>query len=149
MSIYSQLFESEAGKKALAQEELILHVCERIYDLMSRQGMSKTELARKLKVSKGRVSNILSGQANITLRTLADLGVALDAPVRVDIGNHIHEKIEQLSEAVDAMIQERAAQKAALEREQQKSRKAVLAKFNYPSGCNDTVYSLSREFQVA
>lgn len=46
---------------------------------MKQLGMNRAELARKMGVSPGRVSQILSGDDNLTLRTLASVCVALDA----------------------------------------------------------------------
>jgi transcriptional regulator with XRE-family HTH domain len=46
---------------------------------MKQRGMNRTELAHKMGVSPGRVSQILSGDGNITLGTLAAVCVALDA----------------------------------------------------------------------
>jgi transcriptional regulator with XRE-family HTH domain len=50
---------------------------------MKQQGVSKADLARAMGVTPGRVSQILSGDDNLTLRTLAAVCVALDA--RLDV----------------------------------------------------------------
>jgi transcriptional regulator with XRE-family HTH domain len=52
---------------------------------MKQLDMSKAELARKMGVSPGRVSQILSGDENITLHTLASVCVALDAQLDVKL----------------------------------------------------------------
>jgi transcriptional regulator with XRE-family HTH domain len=64
-------------ERLLAQERLILDATEAIVGLLEEQGVSRQELARRLGKSKGFVSQILSGERNMTLRTLADLGYAL------------------------------------------------------------------------
>jgi transcriptional regulator with XRE-family HTH domain len=64
-------------KRRLAQETLILDVTEEICTVMEEQGISKSELARLLKKSKGFVSQILSGERNMTLRTVADIANVL------------------------------------------------------------------------
>ena len=46
---------------------------------MEQLGVNKAELARAMGVSPGRVSQILSGDGNLTLHTLAAVCVALDA----------------------------------------------------------------------
>ena len=46
---------------------------------MKQLGINRTELARIMGVSPGRVSQILSGDENVTLRTLATVCVALDS----------------------------------------------------------------------
>ena len=55
---------------------------------MKQRGMSKADLARTMGVSPGRVSQILSGDENITLRTLASVCVALDAQLDVKLVPH-------------------------------------------------------------
>lgn len=52
---------------------------------MDERGISKRELARRLKVTPGRISQILSGGENLTLRTLATVCTALDAHLRVEL----------------------------------------------------------------
>lgn len=52
---------------------------------MDEHQVTKRELAQRLSVTPGRVSQILSGGENITLRTLATVCAALDAHVRVEL----------------------------------------------------------------
>src|SRR5215467_7116580 len=46
---------------------------------MRERGISRAELAARMGVSPGRISQILGGGENLTLRTLAALATALDA----------------------------------------------------------------------
>ncbi|HWN01264.1 MAG TPA: helix-turn-helix transcriptional regulator [Streptosporangiaceae bacterium] len=46
---------------------------------MRERGLSRAELAARMGVSPGRISQILGGGENLTLRTLAALATALDA----------------------------------------------------------------------
>src|ERR1700756_49638 len=46
---------------------------------MRERGISRADLAARMGVSPGRVSQILGGGENLTLRTLAALSTALDA----------------------------------------------------------------------
>src|SRR5947207_14473867 len=46
---------------------------------MRECGLSRAELAARMGVSPGRISQILGGGENMTLRTLAELATALDA----------------------------------------------------------------------
>jgi transcriptional regulator with XRE-family HTH domain len=45
--------------------------------VLQELGLSQADLAKRLGVTKGRVSQILSGRQNMTLRTLAAIGWAL------------------------------------------------------------------------
>jgi transcriptional regulator with XRE-family HTH domain len=64
-------------ERLLAQEELILDATETIVALLEERGISRQELAARLGKSKSFVSQLLSGERNMTLRTLGDVGYAL------------------------------------------------------------------------
>lgn len=65
------------GKQLMQQERLILEVTEFIIAKMQEKGVTRSELARRLEKSKGWISQLLAGEANFTLRTLADVFGAL------------------------------------------------------------------------
>jgi transcriptional regulator with XRE-family HTH domain len=52
---------------------------------MQERGITKRELAQRLRVTPGRISQIMSGGENLTLRTLATVCTALDAHFRVEL----------------------------------------------------------------
>jgi transcriptional regulator with XRE-family HTH domain len=65
---------------------------------MEEEKIPQRELARRMKVTAGRVSQILSGDENLTLRTLAAVCVALGAHFQLDlVSNTGEEAPEQLS----------------------------------------------------
>ncbi|MFF4222295.1 helix-turn-helix domain-containing protein [Streptomyces sp. L500] len=51
--------------------------------LLAERDMTRKELAEQLGVSPGRVSQILSGDENLTLRSLAAVAESLDATVEI------------------------------------------------------------------
>ena len=59
-------------RRLLSQEELILDFTETICDLLEKEKISRKELADLLGKSKGFVSQLLKGDRNPTLRTVAD-----------------------------------------------------------------------------
>jgi hypothetical protein len=61
------------------EEKLILEVTELIAELMEKGSIRKAALAEKLQRSKGYITQLLDGRANMTLRTVADVMWALDA----------------------------------------------------------------------
>lgn len=67
----------------LAEERLILEATEAVVAVLDANGISRQELAQRMGKSKGFVSQLLSGERNMTLRTLADLGHALGCRFRV------------------------------------------------------------------
>lgn len=69
----------------LKQKALIHHVAELLWAEMNRQNLSKADIARALGTSRPAVSMALSGEHNLTLRTLWDLAHAVGCRIRVDL----------------------------------------------------------------
>jgi len=61
------------------------HLTNEINWHMREHGLSRADLAGRMGVSPGRVSQVLSGGENLTLRTLAALSTALDAQFDVQL----------------------------------------------------------------
>ena len=78
------LMEAPEFRRLLAIESLVAEASETIARLMAEQNVSKADLARKLNKSRAWVTQLLSGRANMTVRTLAEVVYALDAKVRLD-----------------------------------------------------------------
>ena len=70
-------------ERLLAEEAFILDSTELISELMLEKGLTRAELAKLIGKTRGFVSQVLAGNRNMTLRTLADLAYALDARVNV------------------------------------------------------------------
>ncbi|MSQ13157.1 MAG: XRE family transcriptional regulator [Dehalococcoidia bacterium] len=60
-------------------EQIALEVVEDAFRLMTASNMTQADLARKLGVSRARISRILNAHPNLTLRSIALLGLALGA----------------------------------------------------------------------
>ena len=59
-------------------ETLAVDVTEQAMSLLSRRGLSRTSLAKRMGVSKARVSRIFNAPPNLTLLSIAQLAVALE-----------------------------------------------------------------------
>jgi transcriptional regulator with XRE-family HTH domain len=86
-------------ERLVAQETLILEATETIVDLLEQQHITRQELAARLGKSKGFVSQLLSGERNMTLRTLSDLGYVLGQ--RFALTAYTADEDRQLGEGVD------------------------------------------------
>ena len=62
----------------LREEELILQTSNMIYEMMERESVTKAELAKRMGKTPAYVTQILSGNRNLTLRTIADIALALE-----------------------------------------------------------------------
>jgi antitoxin component HigA of HigAB toxin-antitoxin module len=82
-----ETFESSSVKnrRLLRQEELILKAATALCQLLEREGITKAELAKRLGRTKGFVTQILAGDKNLTLRTIADVADALGHSVDVGL----------------------------------------------------------------
>ena len=83
-----ETFESSSvqNRRLLRQEELILKAATALSELLEREGITKVELAKRLGKTKGFVTQILAGDKNLTLRTIADVADALGHSVDVRVG---------------------------------------------------------------
>lgn len=84
MTLIEQLLsQTSDGKKELIRQELIVSVTEQIWEAMEKAKLNKADLARMLGKSKGHVTQLLSGERNMTLATLADLAAAIGVKAQV------------------------------------------------------------------
>jgi len=72
-----------AGRVGYETERLSLSVTEQIEAELSASDLTRAELARTLKVSKGYVTRVLNGAPNMTLRTLVSVASAIGCRVSI------------------------------------------------------------------
>jgi transcriptional regulator with XRE-family HTH domain len=65
--------------------QLVTQLTNEINWYMHARGLTRADLAGRMGVSAGRVSQVLSGGENLTLRTLAGLATALDARFSLEL----------------------------------------------------------------
>jgi transcriptional regulator with XRE-family HTH domain len=81
----AELFgESTADFEA---ERLILNATELILGLMEHEGLTRSGLAERIGKSKGHVSQLLNGERNMTLRTLAEIAHAVGHRIEVRVSD--------------------------------------------------------------
>ncbi len=80
-----------------AEENLIIDVQFLLEDIMHRKGISRTELANRLGVSKGRLSQFFKSDANLTLRSIAKAAYAMGE--RLSVAEAKHNIIQKLKVA--------------------------------------------------
>jgi transcriptional regulator with XRE-family HTH domain len=71
------------SRRLYEQERLVLWATDSISEAMEQAGVSRSELAGLLGTSRANVTSLLSGQRNMTLRTLADVACVLGQRVEV------------------------------------------------------------------
>jgi hypothetical protein len=78
-----QIRATKDGDKLWQQERTILEATERICELMEKRNVNRVQLAEMIDKHKSRVSQLLDGTANMTLRTLSDIYFALGRAVKI------------------------------------------------------------------
>ena len=91
--------DSQIDEEMLA---LVTQLTNEINWLMRERGLTRADLAARMGVSAGRVSQILGGGENLTLRTLAALSTALDARFDIQLGTLKAEDTYRSRETADA-----------------------------------------------
>ena len=66
-------------------ERLILEASELILETMEQNGVTRSYLAKKIGKTKGHVSQLLDGERNMTLRTLAEIAYVLGYRVKLSL----------------------------------------------------------------
>lgn len=75
--------EEREYQRLVEEETLIFEATELLSELIEAKEINRKELADRLERSKGFVTQILSGERNMTLRTLADFAFALEHRIKV------------------------------------------------------------------
>jgi transcriptional regulator with XRE-family HTH domain len=78
MNPYSKIFPDQLSVVAEAEYKKLM-IMEELLELMSKQGISRSELAKRMGVGPSRVTSMLSGSNNFTMETLVRAGRAVGA----------------------------------------------------------------------
>jgi transcriptional regulator with XRE-family HTH domain len=83
---FPELFAEAEAHADYSVAGAILEFTESLVREMERQGVTRSELARRIGVTPAYVTKILRGQANFTLDTMVRLARALGSDLHVQIG---------------------------------------------------------------
>lgn len=85
-SLASRITATPEGMKVWQRERVMVEITERICDLMDANGVSRADLAKSLGKTRGYVTHILKGNANLTIATISDVYLALSRQFHPDDG---------------------------------------------------------------
>jgi transcriptional regulator with XRE-family HTH domain len=77
MTLKEKLTQTPEGLRTWHQERTLFDTANVVCELMNETGVSRSELAERLGKSRGYITQLLDGRANMTLRTVSDVFVAL------------------------------------------------------------------------
>ncbi len=86
-TLTEKLTKTAEGMRLYQQERAILEVTEHICELMEESNVSRSELAKRLGRSKGYITQLLDGRANMTIRTISDVYTALNRVLHFQDGD--------------------------------------------------------------
>jgi transcriptional regulator with XRE-family HTH domain len=82
---FKRLFEEAEQRPEFWEEGAILDFTEALWDAMEERGVTRSELARRLGTSQAYITRVLSGHANLTLKSMSKLAVALGLQLDVSL----------------------------------------------------------------
>jgi antitoxin component HigA of HigAB toxin-antitoxin module len=82
-SVFEQFLSSAQNRKIYEQERLLVDAAELLSLVMEKRHVSRAQLASKLGKSKAHVTQVLRGNENLTLRTLAECFWVLDCRLQL------------------------------------------------------------------
>jgi plasmid maintenance system antidote protein VapI len=99
-----EFLENPDVRRAFEEELLLGQVRKGIGKRLEELNLPRRELAQRLRVSEGRISQMLSGGENLTLKSLAGLALALNARFDLtlqdlDQAEHEYEKRAEMDRA--------------------------------------------------
>jgi len=94
-TLIEKLTKTPEGMRLYQQERAIQELTDMICEIMQKQGVSRSELARRLGTTKGHITQLLDGLRNMTVRTISDVFTALDHAVHFQEGPIFREIINK------------------------------------------------------
>ena len=85
-TLTEKLTKTPEGMRLYQQERAIQELTDLVCELMDEQDVSRSALARRLGRTKGYITQLLDGRANMTVRTISDVFTALDRAVHFQEG---------------------------------------------------------------
>jgi transcriptional regulator with XRE-family HTH domain len=82
---FSELIRDARTRDDYWIEDAILKFTIRLHQRMQEQGISKTELARRLGVSQPYITRVLKGSDNLTVGTMVKLARAVGASLQISL----------------------------------------------------------------
>jgi transcriptional regulator with XRE-family HTH domain len=82
---YAKAFQDAKSNAAYVAESLALDVVTSVWQIMQERGMTQKDLAETVGKNPVYISRLLNGSHNLTLRTIAEILVALGQKARIEI----------------------------------------------------------------
>lgn len=85
-TLTEKLTKTKKGMRLYQQERAIQEVTEVMCELMNKQKVTRTELAKRLGCTQANMTHLLDGQGNISVRRMSDTFTALGRSIHFKHG---------------------------------------------------------------
>lgn len=82
-TLYDEYMKDEEFARVMAQEDLIMDVTEKFLEILEGDGISKSNLSKRMEKTRGYVTQLFNGRRNMSLRVLSDIAHYLGYNVRI------------------------------------------------------------------
>jgi plasmid maintenance system antidote protein VapI len=72
---------------------MVTNFLSEVYEIMENNHIKKSELAKRMNVSRQYITKLFTGYANFTLMTLAQISIALNLDINIKLSNKERRKI--------------------------------------------------------
>jgi len=104
ISFYEEEMKDPEFAKLMAEESLILEVTEKIIELMQKEKITKANLAKRLRKSKGYITQLLDGSRNFTIKTIADIFHVLGYSLKIEEDKYKQRQGQDNYKTIDNVI---------------------------------------------
>ena len=84
-TLYETYIKDKEFERIMMQENLIMDVTENFCDILEREKINKSTLAKFMGKTKGYISQLLGGGRNLTLRSMVDLAFHLGYEITITL----------------------------------------------------------------
>jgi len=104
ISFYEEEMKDPEFATLMAEESLILEITEKIIELMQKEKITKANLAKRLKKSKGYITQLLDGSRNFTIKTIADIFHVLGYSLKIEEDKYKNQQGQDNYNTIDNVI---------------------------------------------
>lgn len=90
-NLFADFFKDSDKNHHFLSAKLCNKLAKNIEQIMDEKKLSKSGLAELLSMSRPYITKLLSGDANLTIESLAKISIALDCDLRVDLRRKSHD----------------------------------------------------------
>lgn len=100
---FTQKLDEFKGDVEFRTEEVILEMTERVVELMKKENINRTELAKRLGVKTPFISKLLNGNQNMRLKTMVSLSMALKYDLKISFDRRVSMSLNVVATPLHAL----------------------------------------------